>query len=168
LKSISASFEFPFTLTDFLFPGRQRLAVIDEVCRSGIAVDFLRTVFRFLCTMLFIGKHLRCRITFSRSPMNKHKIFIAITLLEIGLGAMLFISGQSAVRAALSQQIGPKQQLVKFFDLTDLSIWTEARYTRHPSQTDFFTPFQDSPSSLEHFPAGSIISPLQGTPETRP
>ncbi|RMG70480.1 MAG: hypothetical protein D6710_07250 [Nitrospirae bacterium] len=43
--------------------------------------------------------------------------------------------------------------------LTDLSVWTEARYTRHPSQADWFSPFQDFPCSVEHFPAGSLISP---------
>jgi hypothetical protein len=51
------------------------------------------------------------------------------------------------------------QQLAKNLMLTDLSIWTEARYTRHPSQTDFFSPFQDFPSAIEHFPAGSIVPP---------
>ncbi|KJR41093.1 hypothetical protein MCHI_003009 [Candidatus Magnetoovum chiemensis] len=55
--------------------------------------------------------------------------------------------------------INGKIQLVRELTLTDFSIWTEARYTRHPSQADSFTPFQDFPSSLEHFPAGSIISP---------
>ena len=43
--------------------------------------------------------------------------------------------------------------------LTDPALWTEARYTRNPSQADFFTPFQDFPGSLEHFPAGSIVVP---------
>lgn len=93
--------------------------------------------------------------------MNRHKIFIAITLFELGLCALLFLTSLSAVQTALRQQIGPQQQLVGFLALTDLAIWTEARYTRHPSQTDFFTPFQDFPASLEHFPAGSIISPRQ-------
>lgn len=82
-------------------------------------------------------------------------------MFELVLAAVLFMMGQISVQAAAQQQIAPKQQLVAFLGLTDLSIWTEARYTRHPSQTDFFTPFQDFPSSLEHFPAGSIISPPQ-------
>lgn len=43
--------------------------------------------------------------------------------------------------------------------LTDLSIWTEARYTRHPSQSDLFTPFQDGPGTLEHFPSGTLGTP---------
>ena len=43
--------------------------------------------------------------------------------------------------------------------LSDLALWTEARYTRHPSQADLFSAFQDSPGAPEHFPAGSIVSP---------
>ena len=41
----------------------------------------------------------------------------------------------------------------------DLALFTEARYTRHPSQADRFTPFQEHPASLEHFPSGSIAAP---------
>ena len=43
--------------------------------------------------------------------------------------------------------------------LSDLALWTEARYTRHPSQADLFSAFQDSPGAPEHFPAGSVLSP---------
>lgn len=47
-------------------------------------------------------------------------------------------------------------------NLSDLAVWTEARYTRHPSQADLFSAFQDSPGAPEHFPAGSILSPPPG------
>jgi hypothetical protein len=43
--------------------------------------------------------------------------------------------------------------------LTDLSLFTDARYARHPSQADRFAPFQDHPTSLEHFPSGSLVLP---------
>ncbi|OGR23620.1 MAG: hypothetical protein A2X58_02295 [Nitrospirae bacterium GWC2_56_14] len=43
--------------------------------------------------------------------------------------------------------------------LTDLALFTEARYTRHPSQADLHAPFQDHPSALEHFPSGSFVPP---------
>ncbi len=93
--------------------------------------------------------------------MIKHRIFIGITALEIALLAVFFMLGQQHVRTAGQLEIGGKRQLVGSLGLTDFCIWTEARYTRHPSQTDFFTPFQDFPSSLEHFPAGSIMAPPQ-------
>ena len=51
------------------------------------------------------------------------------------------------------------RNLVQALALTDLAIWTEARYTRHPSQADLFSAFQDSPGALEHFPAGSLSQP---------
>jgi hypothetical protein len=47
-------------------------------------------------------------------------------------------------------------------ELTDLCLFTEARYTRHPSQADLHSAFQDHPISLEHFPAGSIAGPPAG------
>lgn len=52
--------------------------------------------------------------------------------------------------------------LARTLHLTDLSIWTEARYTRHPSQADLFAPFQSLPSALEHFPSGSWVRPSLG------
>jgi hypothetical protein len=55
--------------------------------------------------------------------------------------------------------------LVRDLELTDLCLFTEARYTRHPSQADFHTPFQDHPLSLEHFPSGSLVPPRNGRPE---
>ncbi len=57
-------------------------------------------------------------------------------------------------------QLAAKRQLVQSLALTDLSIWSEARYTRHPSQADLFTAFQDYPGAFDHFPAGSILSPV--------
>lgn len=51
------------------------------------------------------------------------------------------------------------RDLAQLLVLTDLAIWTEARYTRHPSQADFFSAFQDSPAALEHFPAGALSLP---------
>ncbi len=47
-------------------------------------------------------------------------------------------------------------------ELTDLCLFTEARYTRHPSQADLHSAFQDHPVALDHFPAGSIAGPPAG------
>lgn len=58
-------------------------------------------------------------------------------------------TADEAATAALAARLG----------LTDLAIFTEARYTRHPSQADLHSPFQDHPLALEHFPSGSLISP---------
>lgn len=60
-----------------------------------------------------------------------------------------------AIRPVLKE----KGDLVRRLDLTDLCLFTEASYTRHLSQADFHTPFQDHPFSLEHFPSGSLVKP---------
>lgn len=64
---------------------------------------------------------------------------------------------QDAAVAVLEQ----RAQLVREFDLTDLALFTEARYTRHLSQSDLHSAFQDHPMALEHFPSGSLYLPLQ-------
>ncbi len=91
--------------------------------------------------------------------MTKHRAFIGLTLtLTLALGLLLSY-GQSQVSSRLRQELPALRAVIRTLQLTDLSLWTEARYTRHPSQADRFTPFQDFPSALEHFPAGSIIAP---------
>lgn len=59
-----------------------------------------------------------------------------------------------AATAALAARLG----------LTDLALFTEARYTRHLSQADLHSAFQDHPLALEHFPSGSVMpSPVVRT-----
>ena len=53
-------------------------------------------------------------------------------------------------------------QLVERLGLTDPVLFTEARYTRHPTQADLQSAFQDHPVALEHFPTGSLIPPPAG------
>ena len=50
-------------------------------------------------------------------------------------------------------------QLVKRLQITDLCLFNEARYTRHLSQADEFSAFQDHPMAFEHFPSGSMVLP---------
>jgi hypothetical protein len=52
-----------------------------------------------------------------------------------------------------------KKRLVQELEITDLCLFTEARYTRHLSQADLHAPFQDHPMALEHFPSGSMVLP---------
>lgn len=56
-------------------------------------------------------------------------------------------------------RIVSSRYLVKTIGLTDLCLFTDARYSRHPSQADTHTPFQDYPLSFEHFPSASLILP---------
>jgi hypothetical protein len=56
-------------------------------------------------------------------------------------------------------RIDLESTLVANYGLTDLCLTSEARYTRHPSQADLHSAFQDHPLALEHFPSGSLIPP---------
>jgi hypothetical protein len=96
----------------------------------------------------------------------KHKLFIGLILLEMTVIAILLLSGQAGIRAQQPQREA-KRTIVHRLMLTDFALWTEARYTRNPSQADLFTPFQDYPSAMEHFPAGSIMAPSKIREATR-
>lgn len=73
-----------------------------------------------------------------------------------GLGAWVHAAWAQAGGVARQSQA---RQLVRDVGLTDLSLFTEARYARHLSQADLHSAFQDGPGALEHFPAGSLVSP---------
>ena len=51
------------------------------------------------------------------------------------------------------------RELVARLQLTDPALFTEARYTRHLSQSDYHAPLQDHPMAIEHFPSGSLLQP---------
>jgi hypothetical protein len=93
--------------------------------------------------------------------MLKSKLFISFIVVECCLLVVCWLHGGTTLLSDRTAQLQAQKQLVHHLGLTDLAIWTEARYTRHPSQTDFFTAFQDFPGSLDHFPAGSIMAPSQ-------
>jgi hypothetical protein len=67
------------------------------------------------------------------------------------------------VRVQAKTSLQANQTLVAELGLTDLCLFTEASYTRNPTQTDLNTAFQDHPLALEHFPSGSLIQPPPGT-----
>jgi len=81
--------------------------------------------------------------------------YIAFCLLVL---AAIAIDAGRRTQAGLPDQAA-RRVLIKDLSLTDLVLFTEARYTRHPSMADRHTPFQDHPLSLEHFPSGSLIAP---------
>jgi hypothetical protein len=88
---------------------------------------------------------------------NSSLFFIYITSGVVLLSLLLVHASfsENAQQANLEE----KAMLVKTLKLTDLCLFTEARYTRHLSQADMNTPFQDHPLSLEHFPSGSFTQP---------
>lgn len=92
--------------------------------------------------------------------MNLRASTIFTTYTAVGLLLLACICVSSARRSdAGLRQLQERRALVKSLSLTDLVLFTDARYTRHPSMADRHTPFQDYPLSLEHFPSGSLIPP---------
>lgn len=93
-----------------------------------------------------------------RRLIRKSDIFLAYVLLQAAaLGLMLV---DAAVRRSLAEPVlRQRAEVVRVLGLTDLALFTEARYTRNPSLADRHSPFQEHPLSLEHFPSGSVVSP---------
>jgi len=60
---------------------------------------------------------------------------------------------------SLADTLGESKLLVKTLGLSDLTIFSEARYTRHLSLADRHSAFQDHPTAFGHFPSGSILLP---------
>lgn len=92
------------------------------------------------------------------STMRKSSFFLLYS------GLMLLLLILSAVDAGIrgTEQAGKlnlMRQQVAELELTDLSLFTEARYTRHLTQADLHTAFQDHPLAFEHFPSGSLVTP---------
>ena len=90
--------------------------------------------------------------------MRKSDQFLFFTAF-VGLVFMLMLLSSRFGQAKAFAELRERTRLARELMLTDLCLFTEARYTRHPSLADLHSAFQDHPLSLEHFPSGSFISP---------
>jgi hypothetical protein len=90
--------------------------------------------------------------------MRKSSLFLLYILVNVLILIIMFVHASSQEKKAVPF-LERKKDLVKKLELTDLCLFTEASYTRHLSQADLHTPFQDCPLSLEHFPSGSVLLP---------
>ena len=80
----------------------------------------------------------------------------------LALGAAF---GHAAIRQHADRPAGEaRARLAGQLTLTDLALFTEARYTRHPSQADLHSAFQEHPAALDHFPSGSFVPPPRPAP----
>ncbi len=103
-----------------------------------------------------------------RNKKGEARFFLrksSFALILAGIGVLLI--GLMFTHARLQRQtdlasIEAVAGVVANLELTDLALFTEARYTRHPSQADLHSAFQDHPVALEHFPTGSIAGPPAG------
>lgn len=88
---------------------------------------------------------------------RSHRVF---AFLALCLALFLLTFADTAFRhAGSADTLAANERLVAQLGLTDLCLFTEARYTRHPSQADLQSAFQDHPLAFEHFPSGSLLPP---------
>lgn len=81
-------------------------------------------------------------------------LFIFIIILTV-IDGMLYIHARQ-LNNSLEKDHTIQAIAVAGLGLTDLSVATEARYTRHPAVSDPMAPFMDHPGAIEHFPTGSF------------
>lgn len=96
------------------------------------------------------------RAGWSEGYMRRSEVYLScLGFLFLLLASIIFYAHYQRAHAAL--RLNEMARVVKELELTDLCLFTEARYTRHPSQADLQTPFQDHPMAMEHFPSGSFM-----------
>ena len=83
---------------------------------------------------------------------------LAVTLAAAALFGLSFVDA-AWQRHAHEPAVQRTAELVSRLRLSDLVLFTEARYTRHLTQADMHSAFQDHPLALEHFPSGSLLPP---------
>lgn len=88
----------------------------------------------------------------------KHWFIIIFITLEAIIAVTLYSHSVYTARDRVPE-LDSNREVVKVLSLTDPALWTEAHYTRNPTQSDRFAPFQDFPGAMEHFPAGSLVRP---------
>jgi hypothetical protein len=91
-------------------------------------------------------------------PTNK----VALVLALCAAAFVLTFADAARLRHSRAEALKERQTLAARFMLTDLALFTEARYTRHPSQADLHSAFQDHPLAFDYFPSGSLFVPLSG------
>jgi hypothetical protein len=91
--------------------------------------------------------------------MRKSTFFIGFVIVASACAFLLLFFYPRLDRPGYREAREETRRMIREYELTDLSLFTEASYTRHPTQTDLHTPFQDHPMAFEHFPSGSFIAP---------
>jgi hypothetical protein len=91
-------------------------------------------------------------------PTRPSSYYLLLSLLLLLLFAASLIDATLVDEADLQRRVQIRQMVAQL-RLTDPALFTEARYTRHLSQSDSHAPFQDHPMAFEHFPSGSLVLP---------
>lgn len=81
---------------------------------------------------------------------------LSLILILLALVGLLPLAAGDAGQAA---RLARLQAMTRQYGLTDLALFCEARYTRHPSQADQHAAFQDHPAAFDHFPSAAMVPP---------
>ena len=91
--------------------------------------------------------------------MRKSTPYLALT----AIGALLLVAliGLYPIRAKndTDARLERERKMVNQLQLTDIALFTEASYTRHPNLADRFAPFQNHPMAISQFPSESLLAP---------
>ena len=91
--------------------------------------------------------------------MRRPSTLAFILLMAMSLGVIAIFAHSWQLTVTDQSRLLANQALVTQLGLTDLALFSESRYTRHPSQADLHSALQDHPGAFDHFPTGSLISP---------
>ncbi len=91
--------------------------------------------------------------------MRRSSIYLGFSLsCLVALGFLCFIYPHLSAEQ-YDQILAEQKRVVRDLQLTDLCLFSEARYTRNLSQADWHAPFQDNPMAFDTFPSGSLVRP---------
>ena len=98
------------------------------------------------------------------SPHSKmtalRKSTLYFLLLVSGTLVFILLAGYEALRSPqVEERLAKEGRLVRTLGLTDLCLFTEARFTRHLSLADRHAAFQEGPGARDLFPSGSLTVP---------
>ena len=86
---------------------------------------------------------------------------LLIFLLVFTLLVCSVMSSLIAKRRGLEENVRMLQEVVFHLGLSDLSLSTEARYTRHPATSDPVVVSMDHPGGIDHFPSTFFWAPVR-------
>jgi hypothetical protein len=89
---------------------------------------------------------------------SRSAAFLLLMAILVALGLLAALDAARR-QAGAEARLSANRALARWATLTDLCLFSDARYTRHPALADRHSPFQDYPLALEHFPSGSLMPP---------
>jgi len=90
--------------------------------------------------------------------MRKSSIYLLYVAVNLLMVCLVFVHA-AYKRETAADMVLEKSAMVTRLELTDLCLFTDARYARHPAMTDMNSALQDMPMAFEHFPSGSLMTP---------